>query len=77
MTIVEAGQALRSRQISCLELTNRCLDHIGKLNPRLNAFITVTEQSARARAQELDRDGLGARYAEVSERNRRQIRPQP
>ena len=56
MTIVEAGQALRSRQISCLELTNRCLDHIGKLNPRLNAFITVTEQSARARAQELDRE---------------------
>ena len=30
-----------------------------------------------AGAQELDRDGLGARYAEVSERNRRQIRPQP
>ncbi len=30
-----------------------------------------------AGAQELDRDGLGARYAEVTERNRRQIRPQP
>ena len=29
-----------------------------------------------AGAQELDRDGLGARYAEVSERNRSQIRPQ-
>ena len=56
MTILEASRALRSRQISCLELTNRCLDHIGKLNPRLNAFITVTEQSARARAQELDRE---------------------
>jgi enoyl-CoA hydratase len=27
-------------------------------------------------AQQLDRDGLGARYAEISERNRRQIRPQ-
>ena len=56
MTILEAGHALRSRQISCLELTNRCLDHIGKLNPRLNAFITVTPESARARAQELDRE---------------------
>jgi enoyl-CoA hydratase/carnithine racemase len=30
-----------------------------------------------AGAQELDRDGLGARYAEISERNRRQMRPQP
>jgi enoyl-CoA hydratase len=29
-----------------------------------------------ASAQELDRDGLGARYAEISERNRRQIRRQ-
>jgi enoyl-CoA hydratase len=29
-----------------------------------------------AGAQELDRDRLGARYAEISERNRRQIRPQ-
>jgi enoyl-CoA hydratase len=30
-----------------------------------------------AGSQELDRDGLGARYAAISERNRRQIRPQP
>jgi aspartyl-tRNA(Asn)/glutamyl-tRNA(Gln) amidotransferase subunit A len=56
VTILEAGRALRSRKISCLELTNRCLDHIAKLNPRLNAFITVTEQSARQRAEELDRE---------------------
>ena len=30
-----------------------------------------------AGSQELDRDGLGARYTEISERNRSQIRPQP
>jgi enoyl-CoA hydratase len=30
-----------------------------------------------AGAQQLDRDGLGARYTEISERNRRQIRPRP
>ena len=30
-----------------------------------------------AGAQELDRDGLGARYAAITERNRRQIRRQP
>ena len=56
MTILEAGRALRSRQMSCLELTNHCLDQIAKLNPRLNAFLTVTEAGARARAGELDRE---------------------
>jgi aspartyl-tRNA(Asn)/glutamyl-tRNA(Gln) amidotransferase subunit A len=56
VTILEAARALRSRQVSSLELTNRCLDQIAKHNPRLNAFITVTEKSARGRAQELDRE---------------------
>ena len=56
MTIREAAAALGSRKVSCLELTNRCLDQIAKLNPRLNAFITVTEEAARKRASELDRD---------------------
>ncbi len=56
MTIAEAARALRSRQVSSLELTNQCIDQIEKHNPRLNAFITVTAESARARAQELDRE---------------------
>ena len=56
MTILEAGEALRSKRVSCLELTEHCLDHIAKLNPRLNAFITVTEESAREQARALDRE---------------------
>jgi len=56
MTIREAGRALRTRSVSSVELTTRCLDQIAKLNPRLNAFITITAESARARAQELDRE---------------------
>ncbi len=56
MTILEAGQALRSRRVSCLELTDQCLDQISKLNPRLNAFITVTQESARIQAQRLDHE---------------------
>ncbi len=56
MTILAAVQALRSRHVSCLELTNVCLDRIAKLNPRLNAFITVTEESAREHARALDRE---------------------
>ena len=56
MTIRQAGAALRSREMSCLELTNRCLDDIAKQNGRLNAFITVTADAARHRAIELDRE---------------------
>ncbi|HTB16660.1 MAG TPA: amidase [Bryobacteraceae bacterium] len=56
MTIAEAAQALRARRISSLELTQQCLDQIAKLNPVLNAFITVTGDSALARAEELDRE---------------------
>jgi aspartyl-tRNA(Asn)/glutamyl-tRNA(Gln) amidotransferase subunit A len=56
MTIAEAGLALRARRISSVELTQSCLDQIGKLNPVLNAFITVTGETALARAKELDRE---------------------
>src|ERR1700677_5153834 len=56
MTIAEAAQALRSRRVSSVELTRQCLDQIEKLNPVLNAFITVTGDSALACAQELDRE---------------------
>jgi aspartyl-tRNA(Asn)/glutamyl-tRNA(Gln) amidotransferase subunit A len=48
--------ALRARRISSVELTQSCLDQIGKLNPVLNAFITVTGETALARAKELDRE---------------------
>jgi enoyl-CoA hydratase len=37
----------------------------------------LAAEQAIAGTQQLDRDGLGARYAEITERNRRQIRPRP
>ncbi len=53
-TISELGPRIRDREISPVELTHHCLDRIEKLNPTLNAFITVTAESAleRARAAE-------------------------
>jgi aspartyl-tRNA(Asn)/glutamyl-tRNA(Gln) amidotransferase subunit A len=56
VTIREAAQALRSRRVSSVELTKQCLGHIAKLNPALNAFITVTGDLALARARELDQE---------------------
>lgn len=50
-TIIEAGRWLREGKISPVELTNFCLARIQKLNPTLNAFITVTADSALAEAR--------------------------
>jgi aspartyl-tRNA(Asn)/glutamyl-tRNA(Gln) amidotransferase subunit A len=50
-TIVELAPRLRRKEVSPLELTRACLDRIEKLNPALNALITVTAESALAEAQ--------------------------
>lgn len=56
MTIREASRALRSRQLSSVELTSQCLAQVAKLNPSLNAFITVTGEAALERAKTADRE---------------------
>jgi len=56
MTVAEAGQALRSGRVSSVELTKDCLARITKLNPLLNAFLTVTAESAVAEAENLDQE---------------------
>ena len=50
-SISELGPRLRRKEISPVEMTRECLGHIEKLNPSLNAFITVTEESALAEAR--------------------------
>jgi aspartyl-tRNA(Asn)/glutamyl-tRNA(Gln) amidotransferase subunit A len=50
-TIVELAPRLRRKEVSPLELTRDCLDRIEKLNPALNAFITVSTESALAEAR--------------------------
>src|ERR1044072_1231586 len=50
ITIAEASELLRRRQISPVELTTACLNRIEELNPTINAFITVMHDSALAAA---------------------------
>src|SRR5947209_6984185 len=50
-TISHVAPLLRAKEISPLELTRTCLERIEKLNPALNAFITVTADSALAQAR--------------------------
>jgi aspartyl-tRNA(Asn)/glutamyl-tRNA(Gln) amidotransferase subunit A len=56
VTILEAAQALRQRTVSSAELTETALRRTGEINPKLNAMITVLDQSARAQAQAADRE---------------------
>jgi aspartyl-tRNA(Asn)/glutamyl-tRNA(Gln) amidotransferase subunit A len=50
-TIAQASVALRARQISALELTQICLQRIEAIDPQINAFITLTAESALAEAR--------------------------
>ena len=45
---------LRKGSVSPVELTTECLARIEKLNPKLNAFITVTAESALAEARQAE-----------------------
>ena len=53
-TILETAKALRARQVSSAELTEAAIQQIHKINPKLNAFITVTEDLARQQAKAAD-----------------------
>jgi aspartyl-tRNA(Asn)/glutamyl-tRNA(Gln) amidotransferase subunit A len=54
VTISEIGAALRTKKVSARELAEEALRGVADANPRLNAFITITEAAARARAAVLD-----------------------
>ena len=51
LNIRDASELVRQRKVSPVELTHACLAQIEKLNPALNAFITVTAESATAEAR--------------------------
>ena len=53
-SILEIGQLLRQGSVSPVELTADCLGRIEKLHPKLNAFITVTAESAMAEARQAE-----------------------
>lgn len=55
-TICELSRKIRAREISPVELTHHCLTLIEKLNPTLNAYITVTAEAALERARQAERE---------------------
>lgn len=53
-SILETAAALRARKVSSAELTAKAFKDIHHLNPKLNAFLTLMEESAVARAKVAD-----------------------
>ena len=56
MTIQEAARKLRAREVSAVELAQESLRLIRAEQPRLNAFITITEEIALEQARRADED---------------------
>ena len=53
-TIASLGAQLRRREITSLAITDRCLQRVADDDPRLNAFILVMADEARAEARMAD-----------------------
>lgn len=60
-TLNEAADALARRKISSGELTRLCLGRIQELEPRLNAVITLEEETALEQSRECDRQRAAGR----------------
>jgi aspartyl-tRNA(Asn)/glutamyl-tRNA(Gln) amidotransferase subunit A len=56
LTLTEASELVRRRDVSAVALTEACLARIERHNRTINAFITVTREQAMAAAREADDD---------------------
>lgn len=61
LTLEEAAGMVRRKQVSPVDLTRACLRRIEALNPRLNAFITVTGEQALNQARTLEAEAQRGR----------------
>jgi aspartyl-tRNA(Asn)/glutamyl-tRNA(Gln) amidotransferase subunit A len=62
LTLEDAAALVRDRRVSPSELTEACLARIEAVEPRLNAFVTVTADLARAQAREATAEIKSGRY---------------
>ncbi len=62
LSLSEASRLVREKKISPVDLTQGCLKRIERLNPKLNAFITVTAESALAQAREAESEIKGGHW---------------
>jgi Asp-tRNA(Asn)/Glu-tRNA(Gln) amidotransferase A subunit family amidase len=51
ISLAKMAEGIRAKKISSLQLVDAHLSRIGELNPKLNAFVTVDSERARAQAK--------------------------
>jgi aspartyl-tRNA(Asn)/glutamyl-tRNA(Gln) amidotransferase subunit A len=56
MTVKQASDAIRAQAVTSVALTQACLERSRKLQPVLNAYITITGDAALAEARVLDEE---------------------
>ena len=62
LSIAELGSLVRARTVSAVEVTEAHLARIERLNPTLNAFVTVMAAEAREAAQRMDAELAAGRW---------------
>lgn len=62
ITISELAASVAAGKIRSEKLTEDCLSTIATLNPKLNAFITITGDAALQQARQADKDIAGGRH---------------
>ena len=60
MSAVDLSNAIRTKQVSCVEVMTAYLDHIARINPKVNAIVSLQDRSDLL-AQARERDAQLAR----------------
>jgi aspartyl-tRNA(Asn)/glutamyl-tRNA(Gln) amidotransferase subunit A len=62
LSITKVSELIRQGKVSPVELVTLCLERIERLNPKLNAFITVTAAQVLKEAQEAEKEIKGGNW---------------
>ncbi len=66
LTISEAGQLLKNKEISSFELTQACLNHLADVDSKIRACVTVLADAALEQAREADKTILKGNTAKLT-----------
>ena len=62
LTLLDIGRRIASRDVSPVDLTERLLDRIGRIDPGLKSYATVMSEGAREAARAAEREIAGGKY---------------
>jgi aspartyl-tRNA(Asn)/glutamyl-tRNA(Gln) amidotransferase subunit A len=65
LTIAPVSRLVRARKLSPVEITQAVLDRIARLQPGLNAFITIADELALRQARKAEKEILRGKYRGV------------